>query len=505
MLHSLFVSRIAAGRMQWTTTIRSYRGNRRRPATLVKTAITAKKYRNGRDHDQLAIPSSGSRNRLIEGALRSTEQRGFRLIPSLETDRRQPEPSPPPRIPTPREIVDYLDKFVIGQGVAKKTLAVGVYQHYQRLTYNLQLREQLDDASKSADEIIDMARAGARKRISADMPRNRLAASSDTLASELPLDKSNITLLGPSGVGKTYITQRLAQLLEVPFAMCDCTTLTQSGYVGDDADSVIQRLLKNADGDIEQAERGIVFLDEFDKIASSVDRYHSSNGLRDRGVQQALLKIVEGTTVSIKHPFIQGTKVDVDTGNILFVASGAFVNLERIVGRRLEQKALGFGASSSSIAEGLGAKDEGHAMRCRDEMLARAESVDLIAFGMLPEIVGRFPVIVPFHSLDEEMLLRVMCEPENSIIAQARKQFRLEGVQLNFTDDALRAIANEAFRRKTGVRALRSIVERVLLDAKFECPGSDIMEVIIDKSAVTGTGGNSFASKRTDEDKPKAA
>ncbi|VDO38040.1 unnamed protein product [Onchocerca flexuosa] len=292
------------------------------------------------------------------------------------------------------------------------------------------------------------------------------------------LDKSNIILMGPSGVGKTYITQILAKILDVPIAMCDCTLLTQSGYVGDDVDTVIQKLLVNADGDVDAAQRGIVFLDEFDKISSSLD--FESRSFRDvggRGVQQAFLKLVEGTVVKVKLPGCNGVGaplaweragvrfpispvtafVDVDTTNILFIASGAFHNLDRIVSRRLHKKVVGFGAGKDEELsyDYLTEKDETKINKHRDKLLSQADHVDFIKFGMVPELIGRFPVLVPFTSLTEELLVRIMKEPKCSIVSQAEKQFLLDDIQLCFTDCALKEIARIAVQKGTGARALR--------------------------------------------------
>uniref|UniRef100_A0A7E4UQJ6 AAA domain-containing protein n=1 Tax=Panagrellus redivivus TaxID=6233 RepID=A0A7E4UQJ6_PANRE len=443
------------------------------------------------------------------------------------------------RLPYPKEIVDYLDKHVVGQDLAKRTLAVGVYQHYRRLLHNIELRQEMEmiaaanapkptrkredysslvgyNSTASRQKVLEQLEKQLEQNkrsdptaIAADLGRkfhSEAAGIPAACSMNTPtLDKSNIVLVGPSGSGKTYLTQRLAAILDVPFSLCDCTTLTQAGYVGDDADTVIQKLLQNADGDIERTQRGIVFLDEFDKIATSVDPVHSSNGFRDvsgRGVQQALLKIVEGTVVKVKNPFLQGSKVDIDTTDILFIASGAFNALDKVVSRRLQQRSVGFGSNFTNHDEDLASGDERAVARKRDELLTLTEQADLITFGMVPELVGRFPVVVPFHSLDDHALIRVMKEPPNSIVNQAQRQFALDGIRLTFTDRALAAVADQAVKRKTGARALRSIVERVLLPAKFECPGSDVAAVVIDEDTIANSSAYKAINVDDDDDAP---
>ncbi|WKX91194.1 hypothetical protein Q1695_009769 [Nippostrongylus brasiliensis] len=402
------------------------------------------------------------------------------------------------QVPYPREIVKYLDKFVIGQELAKRTLAVGVYQHYKRLENNAEIRakELLKEAAdaclhakenkkskendETLDELFDVV----------EPPPPKRKTTFERLKDEAPLtmDKSNIVLLGPSGSGKTYLTQCLARLLDVPIAMCDCTTLTQAGYVGEDVETVIQKLLHNAHGNIDRTQHGIVFLDEFDKIHSSSDPIHSV-GNRDvsgRGVQQALLKLVEGTVAKVKMPGQLGNKVEIDTTNILFIASGAFSSLDQIVARRMDKRILGFGATSTNASEDLSSEDESVAAEKRNELLNHVDACDLMKFGMVPELVGRFPVLVPFHSLDQKMLMRVLQEPRNNLISQAQRLFAMDRIKLRFTRSAINEMARMAARRKTGARALRSILENVLLRAKFECPGTGIQTVVITGGTVRG-------------------
>ncbi|KAE9419913.1 hypothetical protein Angca_005949 [Angiostrongylus cantonensis] len=440
------------------------------------------------------------------------------------------------QMPYPKDIVKYLDKFVVGQELAKQTLAVGVYQHYKRLQNNTetQNRELIRDAVSSS-----MKKTGKKQKtedeeydeLLGDPPLLKRKTVFERMEEEVPLtmEKSNIVLLGPSGSGKTYLTQCLARLLDVPIAMCDCTTLTQAGYVGEDVETLIQKLLINAHGNIERAQHGIVFLDEFDKIHSSSDPLHSV-GNRDvsgRGVQQALLKLVEGTVARVKIPGPIMSKVDVDTTNILFIASGAFSNLEQIIARRIDKRVLGFGAAFTNVVEDLSDSDETIAAKKRNELFQLADSSDLIQFGMVPELVGRFPILVPFHTLDEKMLIRVFHEPHNNLILQAQQFFAMDNIKLKLTRGAINEMARIAVQRKTGARALRpkflspvvflyrplmtirnpdrccqfylsiSILEKVLLQAKFECPGSGTHTVVITGATVRGESNYVTLSSRT--------
>ncbi|MCP9259270.1 ATP-dependent Clp protease ATP-binding subunit clpX-like, mitochondrial [Dirofilaria immitis] len=391
-------------------------------------------------------------------------------------------------IPYPKEITSYLDQFVIGQEYAKKTLAVGIYQHYKRFSYNATLKHRksqiqsscvhviqkqipgLSSMDKSSTEnimlrkILQESNGRQKHQSKTNFNKNLVQTSMEIDKANSNLDKSNIILMGPSGVGKTYLTQILAKILDVPIAMCDCTLLTQSGYVGDDVDTVIQKLLVNADGDIDAAQRGIVFLDEFDKISSSLD--FESRSFRDvggRGVQQAFLKLVEGTVVKVKLPGCNGIQADVDTTNILFIASGAFHNLDRIVSRRLHKKLVGFGAG-------------------KNEELCCDYLTEKVWYGTR---IGRtFPRACTVYQPDGRV---THSNNERAKIFDrftSQKQFLLDDIQLCFTDCALKEIARIAIRKGTGARALRSIIEKVLLDAKYDLPGTDIHKLVIDASVV---------------------
>ncbi|CAM9796229.1 unnamed protein product [Lampetra fluviatilis] len=347
----------------------------------------------------------------------------------------QQKPPPPPK-----KIYDFLDKFVVGQSYAKKVLAVAVYNHYKRIYNNIP--------------------APGRQ-------------SSEALESK----QSNIVLLGPTGSGKTLLAQTLARCLDVPFAICDCTTLTQAGYVGEDIESVIAKLLQDANYSVEKAQQGIVFLDEVDKIGS-VPGIHQLRDVGGEGVQQGLLKMLEGTVVNVPERNsrkLRGETVQVDTTNILFVASGAFNGLDRIISRRKNEKVFIYLGSTVSAEQ-----EE------RDRLLRNVEARDLIEFGMIPEFVGRFPVVVPLHSLDEAMLVRILTEPRNALIPQYQALFSMDKCELTVSTDALHAIACMALDRKTGARGLRSIMETLLLDPMFDVPCSDIMGVQLDKDVVDG-------------------